>query len=87
MYGRRERLVPCIQSTHWRDSLDFLCPCCNMYRTDSHSGKETSAVHRHAATDTCSSVPLLLKKFKLVLKSTQIFFRLVLSLYHTYDHL
>lgn len=41
-----------------------------MYSTDSHLVKETSAAHRRAVLDTSFSVPLFLKKYKLVLKST-----------------
>lgn len=68
MYGQRERLVPSVNALVRQ--CRFLCPECNMYGTDSHLVKETSAAHRRAVLDTSFSVPLFLKKYKLVLKST-----------------
>lgn len=53
-----------------RTGMGFVCPWCNMYSTNSHSWKEMSVAHRHAALDTCPSVPLFFKKYKLVLKSS-----------------
>lgn len=83
MYGRRERLVPSVNALVGQ--CRFLCPEWNMYGTDSHLVKETSAAHRCAVLDTSFSVPLFLKKYKLVLKSTltKVFFCLVSTIHMT----
>lgn len=83
MYGQRERLAPSVNALVGQ--CRFLCLECNMYGTDSHLVKESSAAHQRAVLDTSFSVPLFLKKYKLVLKSTltKVFFCVVSTIHMT----